>query len=220
MGCRQILGIEDGTVLAPVGHDEDADGIDDGLDNCPADSNPSQSATEAGIGTVCDPHPEDEGDRLALFLSFYPTGRPDAIDEEPGVSYDADAATVDDATLRTRSSFTPSVISADLRFGSFVGEEATLTMTVGGHTCRIASCGSRICLQGGNGAMTGSMEFTPSSFEVTLALVQADTMLACVLTKQAVVVSLPATAVASDAVSIDVQNAMMYVESLAIYEVD
>ena len=48
-GCQQILGFEDG-IVATVGHDEDLDSIDDGIDNCPADVNVTQANTEPGIG--------------------------------------------------------------------------------------------------------------------------------------------------------------------------
>lgn len=66
----------------PVGHDEDADSIDDACDNCPGIANVDQldikevnsGATADGIGDACDPRPYTGGDELVLFESFERTG--------------------------------------------------------------------------------------------------------------------------------------------------
>jgi len=215
-GCRQILGIEDG-VVAVVGHDEDLDGVDDGLDNCPADPNPAQTTTESGIGSVCDPHPETDGDQVALFLSFYPDGQPDEV-EDANIGYASDMATITNAEIRTDDSFAASAVTAQLVFGSFVGAEAAAEIAVGDRACRIASCGSRICVYADDGMATGSMAFTPGSIEVSLALVQTDTMLACVLAPS-VVVTLPETDIVSDRVRVGATAATMSVKNIAIYDV-
>lgn len=216
VGCRQILGIEDG-VIAVVGHDEDLDGVDDGLDNCPADSNPAQTATEPGIGSVCDPHPEVDGDQVALFLSFFPDGQPDGV-EDASITYGSDMATIMNAEIRTADSFAASAVTAQLVFGTFIGADAAAEIAVGDRVCRIASCGSRICVYADDGMATGSMTFTPGSIEISLALVQTDTMLACVLAPS-VVVTLPETDIASGRVRVAAASATMAVKNIAIYDV-
>jgi hypothetical protein len=62
----------------PGTDDEDADGVADACDNCPADFNPDQAnvmETNAGVaadglGDVCDPRPTQSGDSLLLFDGF------------------------------------------------------------------------------------------------------------------------------------------------------
>jgi hypothetical protein len=59
-------------------HDEDADGIVDACDNCPATANPTQADTTEqnvkafpdGVGDVCDPRDGASGDDLRGFFSF------------------------------------------------------------------------------------------------------------------------------------------------------
>jgi hypothetical protein len=218
-GCGQLLGFEEG-VVATVGHDEDMDGIDDGLDNCPADVNQTQSATEPGIGRVCDPRPEQEGDQIAMFFSFYPMGAPDALEsDEVGVTYTTDMVMIDDTSIRTRETFAPSTIAASMTFGTFVGTEAYVELSVGDRACRIAPCSSRICVVVADGATTSSKEFTPTSFGVTLALVQTETLLACVLPLQDAVVSLATTGSTRDSVRVRVEQASMFVQNLVVYDI-
>lgn len=217
-GCKQILGIEEG-VVAFVGHDEDLDGVDDGLDNCPVDPNSAQAENESGIGSVCDPHPETAGDQIAMFLSFYRDQRPQELATGTTAQFSFDTAVLDRTTIETLDRFAASVVSIDLSFGTFVGTDATLELSVGTRKCRIASCNSRICLVADDETKTGTDTFTPG-FDVTLALVQTDTMLVCVLTKQGVVVDLPETGVANDHVRVDVKNASMSVKNLIVYDTD
>ncbi len=62
----------------PVGHDEDDDGVDDALDNCPHASNSNQrdqGETNAGrpadgVGDACDPDPDRAGNSILLFDSM------------------------------------------------------------------------------------------------------------------------------------------------------
>jgi hypothetical protein len=75
-GCHLVFELEDPGVPrcwnAELGdHDEDGDGIADGCDNCPAVQNDDQaSMDEDGVGDLCDPRPQDAGDRIAFFDPF------------------------------------------------------------------------------------------------------------------------------------------------------
>jgi hypothetical protein len=52
-------------------HDEDGDGIDDAIDDCPADYDPAQADTDGdGVGDACDPHPNMAIDRIHYFTSL------------------------------------------------------------------------------------------------------------------------------------------------------
>lgn len=54
----------------PIDHDEDNDGVQDGCDNCPADSNPAQDdGDHDGVGDPCDPRPLMR-DSIVLFDGF------------------------------------------------------------------------------------------------------------------------------------------------------
>jgi hypothetical protein len=59
------------TCTAPVGHDEDGDGIDDSCDGCPHVNDPSQlDQDEDGVGDACDPRVAEPGDSIAFFDAF------------------------------------------------------------------------------------------------------------------------------------------------------
>ncbi len=57
------------------GHDEDGDGVDDAIDNCPQSANAQQrdlgelaAGRDAdGVGDICDPDPDRPGNRILLF---------------------------------------------------------------------------------------------------------------------------------------------------------
>lgn len=64
--------------MNPDQYDEDADDVGDECDNCPHIKNTDQadvgeannSGTPDGVGDVCDPRPEGEGDAIAVFDGF------------------------------------------------------------------------------------------------------------------------------------------------------
>ena len=63
-------GAPDGDPIV-VGHDEDRDGIDDGLDVCPHIADPGQLDTDGDrVGDACDPNPTSPIDHLVFFDGF------------------------------------------------------------------------------------------------------------------------------------------------------
>jgi hypothetical protein len=86
LGCNGALGIvntvpADGFPTVPnctPGHDEDGDGIDDCIDNCPGIANPMQDDVleiangqpADHVGDACDPSPTKTGDVRTKFVSF------------------------------------------------------------------------------------------------------------------------------------------------------
>jgi hypothetical protein len=68
---RDAVVIDARICLAPVGHDEDADGVDDACDGCPHISDPSQPDIDGDrVNDACDPRPDIAGETIGLFASF------------------------------------------------------------------------------------------------------------------------------------------------------
>lgn len=98
-----IDGTQQVTCMNPVGHDEDADGIDDKCDKCPHKPDPAQIDTDGdGVGDVCDPS-NTTNQTIAFFDPFTSqlpgwsivgsatrtyTGDAVVVDSMPGVSAD------------------------------------------------------------------------------------------------------------------------------------
>ncbi len=54
-----------------AGHDEDGDGIDDAIDNCPHVANVDQANGDGdGVGDICDPYPTQPTETIVLFDPF------------------------------------------------------------------------------------------------------------------------------------------------------
>src|SRR2546423_13272410 len=91
-GCSAILGLDrtharddagaaidgapdaiaaDARPCAPIGHDEDGDGVDDACDDCPATKNAGQEDGDGDqVGDLCDPYPADGHDVIVFFDSI------------------------------------------------------------------------------------------------------------------------------------------------------
>ncbi|HEY5943926.1 MAG TPA: hypothetical protein VIV40_00465 [Kofleriaceae bacterium] len=73
---------------APIGHDEDLDGLDDACDPCPFDVDNAGDADGDGIADGCDPDP-DQVDDVVMFSGFEVASRGELTIVDG--SYDADS---------------------------------------------------------------------------------------------------------------------------------
>ncbi len=53
-----------------TGHDEDGDGVDDGLDVCPGTAGDQIDTDGDGVGDACDPNASSAGERILHFDGF------------------------------------------------------------------------------------------------------------------------------------------------------
>ena len=231
-GCRQLLGLDEGVVVedAPpvvdveidmgTGHDEDLDQVGDEQDNCPATVNTDQAMVD-DVGVACDPDPQTLGDRIALFLPFFPAGQPPVL-TGIGRFEDDYVSMVEQDEIRTLEAFESYSVTADIERVSFVGTAASLELSIGVLTCRVETCGNSICLVADNGLVTSPVPLTMFAVDATLSLTQADGELECALTRGA---GMPITTQlqgigANERVRLKVEKATARIKNLTVYVVD
>ncbi len=157
VGCRQLLGLDPGTVAedappmsidtaseidARTGHDEDLDGVPDTTDNCPTIPNPGQERATIGetVGLDCDPRLDLTGDQIAAFYSFSEDMRPAGL--SGGNMFSNDQAMLSGGDISMQMELTPSRVSAILSRADFLSPSSflELNLSAGSYSCRIGSC--------------------------------------------------------------------------------
>ncbi|HEY4058398.1 MAG TPA: hypothetical protein VGM39_17415 [Kofleriaceae bacterium] len=77
-------------------HDEDGDGVMDGCDDCPQESDPAQADADFdGVGDVCDPHISNPGDAIAFFDPFTSQDPGWVVNRPALATWDGDSVTLD-----------------------------------------------------------------------------------------------------------------------------
>jgi hypothetical protein len=136
-GCRfnfDELGLP---CAAPVGHDEDGDGVDDACDGCPhiAETQPIDRDGD-GVNDPCDPSPGSPRERIAAFDPFVTAGAGWEVGGTVTPSYTNDSFVVDTRTgilyLRRDQPAMPSgdVFELGGALGGQSGSEAKLSLVV------------------------------------------------------------------------------------------
>ncbi len=95
---------------APVGHDEDRDGVDDACDVCPHLSDDQADGDGDRVGDACDPEPTVPRQRIVMFDPFLSLARWSKSSDE---SVDNDAAVLLSST-GTKALFQPYIPQNDL----------------------------------------------------------------------------------------------------------
>jgi hypothetical protein len=106
------------SVDAPLGHDEDGDGIADTGDVCPNVYDPAQTDTDGdGVGDICDPHPHENTDRIVYFEPFANIDRWTTVGVNAQWTLEADtwrqasASTVDEIAVFDTAVVDPTIIA-------------------------------------------------------------------------------------------------------------
>jgi hypothetical protein len=109
---------------APVGHDEDGDGVDDACDGCPHIADPDQVDTDLdGVDDICDPNPTQPIDSIAFFDPFV-TQLP-VWTLKPGFTYQNDQLVVDERTSNWAAKLAVTPAHDQFTVGAHLGASGT-----------------------------------------------------------------------------------------------
>ena len=190
-GCRQLLGIDDPSVTnagdggpdgsgSGGGHDEDSDMIADLSDNCPSVPNPEQKSVDGKIGETCDPRPQAAGDKVAMFVSFYPAGPVTGLQADSSAMFETDHVRMSGQQFTTMANFVATRVSVDTRLLMFFPPSAAMSVEIGQNKCSVEGCSgsSMVCLIARTPGMTSEIDLT---FQVAgvLAMDQTPSELVC-----------------------------------------
>lgn len=160
---------------ASVGHDEDGDGVDDAVDNCPHDANGMQrntgetnaGRTPDGVGDSCDPDPDVPGNEI-LFFDGMNNGVVAGRWNASGVTANGDMLRVENSGYLISNATYPGkvLVNIDAYLGSvsMAGNSIVLGSNYVNQTSSI-SCRrqvTQISLQYGTNPMTAAPGFTPA----------------------------------------------------------
>ena len=226
-GCRQLLGIDDPSVMgagdggpgdgSAGGHDEDTDGIADGADNCPSVPNNQQAASDGLLGEACDPRPTTAGDKIAMFVPFYPMGPVAGLQVDSSAVFEIDHLRMAGQQLQTMTDFLPTRISVGVRFLTFLPPNAVLSVELGQHRCTIEGCSGSgtFCLVARTASVTSETDivFTASG---TLEMDQSFGEIVCrfgAVESKAVI-----TAPLANKIKVRTVSSTVQIEALTIYD--
>lgn len=236
-GCRQVLGIDEGAVVEDAttsdspfdspadvrleGHDEDLDTIIDDTDNCPATPNTNQLIIDT-VGQACDPRPLTPGDRIALFVPFFPVGQVGTL-VSASATYADDYIELDQGDIRTTLVFTPVRVATDFTVISLTSPNASFELSVSSRACRLQQCGGTVCLIADIGTTTSMQPVSTNQVEGTLTLTQTTTELQCVLALVAqppITVVLVQNGMGANQVRAKADKATIRMRNLTVYVAD
>jgi hypothetical protein len=225
-GCRQLLGIDDPSVAGAGdggpdgtfnGHDEDGDGVADLIDNCPSVPNTDQRLGDAKLGEACDPRPTTIGDRIAMFVPFYPMGPVAGLQVDSNAVFEIDHVRIMGQQLQTMADFLPTRISVRVQLLAFLPPSAALSIEIGQHKCSIEGCSGsgNLCLVARTSGVTSETDL-PFTVPDMLEMNQSAGELIC----NVGAIEAKATALASQQNRIKVRtlSATVQIEALTIYD--
>lgn len=132
---------------APLsGHDEDGDGVDDAIDNCPQVANAQQrdmgelaAGREAdGVGDICDPDPDRPGNRILLFDGMN-AGLVPGRWTASGASANGDSARLDPAGGLVTTATFPAHVMVNVSFSLVSVQQASNSVIVASNYASSAS---------------------------------------------------------------------------------